>query len=85
VPADELEPEELSPLDVDGVAAVGLGTVGFGIALIGCLIYRDTLTANGQQWWTWVCATGALLGLAGLAFVLRRRAAYRAHRAKNLT
>jgi hypothetical protein len=80
VPAHDQEPDELSPLDVDGVAAVGLGTIAFGIALIACLFYRDNLTADGRQWWIWVCATGAGLGLAGLVFVLRRRAVYRAYR-----
>lgn len=70
---------ELAPLDVDGVTAVALGTGAFTIALIACVGYRDRLAADGHGWWIWVCATGAALGLAGLVFVLRRRAAYRRH------
>jgi hypothetical protein len=69
--------QEIAPLDVDGVTAVAAGTLAFTLALIGCLIFRDSLAASGQPWWISVCATGAALGLAGLVFVLRRRRAYR--------
>ena len=70
-----------APVDVDGVVAVLLGTIGFAAGLLACVIFRDSLATQGNQWWTWVCVTGTVLGLAGLVFVLRRRAAYRAHNA----
>jgi MYXO-CTERM domain-containing protein len=68
---------EVAPLDVDGVAAVAVGTVLWAVALVACLIFRVPLSEAGNAWWTWVCAAGALLGLAGLWFVRRRRDAYR--------
>jgi len=68
---------EVAPLDVDGVGAVAVGTVLWTIALVACLLFRTPLAEAGNAWWTWVCAAGALLGLAGLVFVRRRRDAYR--------
>lgn len=68
----------LRPVDVDGVGAVLYGTIAWTVALVACLLLRDRLAADGRTWWTWVCAAGALLGLAGLWFVRRRRDAYAA-------
>jgi MYXO-CTERM domain-containing protein len=72
---------DLQPVDVDGVGAVLYGTVAWAVALVACLLLRDRLAAEGLTWWTWVCLAGALLGLAGLWFVRRRRDAYAAHAA----
>ncbi len=70
--------EAIAALDVDGVAAVTAGTVVFAVAFVACLLLRGPLADSGRSWWTWVCLTGALLGLAGLAYVRRRAAAYAA-------
>jgi hypothetical protein len=67
----------VDPPDEDGVGAVAIGTALWLVALIVLIIMRGTLTASGSQWWIWVAATGALLGLPGLWFTTRRRAAYR--------
>ena len=72
------EVDEISALDVDGVGAVAVGTVIWTIALVLCLVLRGPLTDAGRGWWTWVCLTGALLGVAGYVFVRRRRDAYAA-------
>ncbi len=69
---------ELEPLDVDGVGAILFGTIAWTVALVLCLLLRDRLAADGRSWFTWVCLAGALLGLAGLWFVRRRAAVYRA-------
>jgi len=69
---------ELKPLDVDGVGAVLYGTLAWTVALGLCLLLRDRLATDGRSWFTWVCLAGALLGLAGLWFVRRRAAVYRA-------
>lgn len=78
-PDDATEPSapEVAPLDVDGVGAVAAGTALWAIALVVCLLARTPLDEAGNGWWTWVCLAGALLGLAGLAYVRRRRDAYR--------
>lgn len=80
VPPGLPTPPEVEPLDVDGVGAVLAGTVAWAVALVVCLVLRDRLAADGHTWWTWVCLTGALLGLPGLWYVRRRRDAYAAHR-----
>jgi hypothetical protein len=71
-------PPAPAPLDVDGVGAITYGTIAWVVALIVCLVARDPLAAAGRTWWIWVCVAGAVLGLPGLWYVRRRRAAYRA-------
>lgn len=68
----------LEPLDVDGVGAILVGTIAWGVALLACLLLRDQLASDGRGWWSGVCLAGFLLGLPGLWFVRRRRAAYAA-------
>ena len=75
--SDSDEVPAVRPLDVDGVGAVALGTVLWAIALIYTLIVRPSLEESGRGWWMWVCLSGFVLGLMGLPYVLRRRAAYR--------
>ncbi len=70
--------EGTKPLDVDGVTAAVAGTIGFAIAFVVLLFFRSTLSANNTSWWLWVCVAGALMGLAGVGYTTRRRAAYRA-------
>jgi hypothetical protein len=70
--------EPLEPLDVDGVVAILVGTIVWGVALVACLLLRDQLAADGRGWWVGACLAGFLLGLPGLWFVRRRRAAYAA-------
>jgi hypothetical protein len=81
--ADDVTPatvpaEALAPLDVDGVGAITYGTIAWTVALVACLLAREPLASAGRTWWIWVCVAGALLGIPGLWYVRRRRAAYRA-------
>jgi LPXTG-motif cell wall-anchored protein len=83
VPEQPIDPATVRPdvpelADVDGVGAVTAGTIAWAVALVLCLAFRTPLADAGRTWWTWVCLAGLLLGLAGLVFVRRRRAAYRA-------
>jgi hypothetical protein len=70
--------EESKALDVDGVAAAIAGTVAFALAFVVLFFFRSTLAAHDTEWWVWVCAAGAVMGLIGVAYTTRRRAAYRA-------
>jgi hypothetical protein len=70
-------PAEVRPLDVDGVAAVTVGTILWAVALVVLLVLRDTLEQSGSGWWIWVAAAGFGLGIPGLVYTTRRRAAYR--------
>jgi len=67
----------VAPLDVDGVRAVAVGTVLWAVALVACLVFTDRLRDDGHLWWIATCACGLVLGLAGLAYVVRRRNAVR--------
>jgi hypothetical protein len=69
--------QDAAPLDVDGVGAVTAGTVLWAVAFVVLLLVGLRFgDANG--WWLWVCITGAALGLPGMVYTRRRRAAYRA-------
>ena len=59
------------------------GTIAWGVALVACLVLRDQLADTGRTWWLWVCVAGIVLGLAGVVFVRRRAAVYRAHAAEH--
>ena len=72
---DEPPSPVIEPLDEDGVGAVAVGTVLWAIALIVLVILRDRL--GDDSWWIQVALVGALLGLPGLWYTTRRRAAYR--------
>lgn len=71
------EAPDVEPLDEDGVGAVAVGTAAWAVALVVLLLLRDRLAANDSQWWIAVAATGVGLGLVGLLYTMRRRAAYR--------
>lgn len=70
------QPTVSKPLDVDGVTAFAVGTVLWLIALVVLLIGRDSLLTDDTQWWIWVCVVGVLIGVGGLLYSTRRRAAY---------
>lgn len=76
VPDDSSAPRELEPLSVYGVAAAAVGIVMWLVLLVVLLLFRDQLRAHGAQWVMWVPVAGALLGIPGLWYVSRRRAAY---------
>lgn len=81
-PAEEVELLSSKPVDADGVSAVVTGTVVWvvvGLVLFG--FFRPALAEHEASWWLWVPAAGAAMGLLGLPYVLRRRAAYRRHAA----
>lgn len=78
----EMTQIHVDPLDVDGVGAVALGTVLWAIAFVVLFVLRDKLEQSDAQWWIAVAATGAGLGLLGLVYTTRRRAAYRRAGAK---
>lgn len=68
----------IEPVDVDGVGAITYGTIAWAVGVVVCLVLRQQLADAGRGWWLWVCVAGALLGVAGIWFVRRRAAVYRA-------
>jgi hypothetical protein len=71
------EDPALQPLDVDGVSAVTAGTAAWAVAF-GVLLLLGVRFDDPNGWWLWVCATGAAVGVPGVIYTRRRRAAYRA-------
>ncbi|MEI8082885.1 MAG: DUF2530 domain-containing protein [Actinomycetes bacterium] len=87
IPASEgVDPETSStagkdrvrPLDVDGVNAAAIGTAAFTVGLVALLVFRGRLVDNDATWWLWVFFAGTIMGLVGIWYATRRRAAYRA-------
>jgi hypothetical protein len=63
------------PLEADDVAIVTAGTVLWALALLASLIFHDRLANGGNENWTWIFLAGTFLGLIGVRYVRRRRAA----------
>lgn len=64
------------PLEADDVALITGGTVVWTVAFLVCLIFfRDELADAGHSWWMGTCLAGAGLGLIGITYSRRRRAA----------
>ena len=67
--------EDPEPLEGDDVRIVTLGTVLWAVALAAALLFRDRLADGGNEGWVWILLAGTFLGLPGIRYVRRRRAA----------
>ena len=65
------------PLELDDARVVAGGTALWLVALV-VLAVADLLGADVHGWWMAMCGCGIALGLLGLRFVARRKAAVRA-------
>jgi len=65
------------PVDTDGIVVVSAGTALWLAALVVFLALHERLRASGHLWWIPTAALGFVLGLAGVAYCLRRRARIR--------
>ncbi len=70
-----VEATEPAPLDLDGVTAVLVGTIAWAVATVVLLLLREQLAESDREWWVWVGVSGVGLGLIGLWYTRRRRAA----------
>jgi Protein of unknown function (DUF2530) len=57
------------------------GTVIWGLLALALLPFRHTLNDQGHGSWLWICVAGFLLGLLGLAVMLKHDANRRASEA----
>ena len=62
-------------METDDVAVITVGTVLWAVTLVVLLVLRDRLADEGHEDWVWVAAAGFGLGLIGIRYVRRRRAA----------
>jgi hypothetical protein len=67
----ERRPDPL-PLETDDVLIVAVGSALWAVAFVVVLVVR---LAGGDvhDWWLEMCAAGALLGLVGVRYCVRRR------------
>jgi hypothetical protein len=66
------------PLETDDVTVITVGTVLWGVALVVTTALHGRLGDEGRTSWAWISAAGFVLGLLGIRYVRRRRAALRA-------
>jgi hypothetical protein len=64
--------EPLAPIAVDTARIVMVGTACWALALVITLAV-PSLHSGDRDWWPWTCVAGLVLGLLGLAYVLRGR------------
>jgi uncharacterized membrane protein len=65
------------PLETDDVKVVLVGTIAWFVALVLALVFHARLSEAGNESWVWTLLAGCFLGLVGVRYVLRRRAALR--------
>jgi hypothetical protein len=62
------------PLETDDVRIIAAGTAAWAVALVVLVVLR-LAGRDIHGWWIVMCASGALLGLVGVRYCQRRRAA----------
>jgi hypothetical protein len=60
------------PLETDDVKIVAAGTVVWAVAFAVVLVMR-LAGSDIHDWWLEMCGAGALLGLVGVRYCVRRR------------
>jgi Protein of unknown function (DUF2530) len=65
----------VEPLDVDGIRTVQVGIALWFVGFLGLLPFYGALVDSDRSWWLWTCLAGSGLGLLGLEYCRRRKAA----------
>lgn len=63
---------ELKPMETNDVLIVAVGTALFAVAFVILYPMHASLERAGHGRWPWIALSGALLGLLGLVYCLRR-------------
>jgi hypothetical protein len=72
------------PLETDDVRTVTVGTAAWAVALVVLVVLRLADVTRVEGWWIAMCACGLALGLAGIRYCQRRRAAIERDKEKGL-
>lgn len=62
----------MKPMETNDVLIVAVGTALFAVATLILFPMRASLERDGHGRWPWIALSGALLGLLGLVYCLRR-------------
>jgi protein-S-isoprenylcysteine O-methyltransferase Ste14 len=69
----------LDESDEDAILPVSVGTLVWLLVLVGLLIQRSTLEANGTSWWIGTALVGVVSGAGGVLFLVWRKRRSAAH------
>jgi hypothetical protein len=69
------------PLDPPMVPFAVAGLAAFALAGLFGLVFRDWLADHGHTGWLWTCLAGFVIGIPGLAIMIRHDRDRRARRA----
>lgn len=61
------------PLETDDVTIVAVGTAVWAVAFVVVLVLKLAGVDDVRDWWLEMCGAGALLGLVGVRYCVRRR------------
>lgn len=63
---------EMEPMETNDVLIVGIGTALFAVAFVILYPMHASLERAGHGRWPWIALSGALLGVVGLVYCIRR-------------
>jgi uncharacterized membrane protein HdeD (DUF308 family) len=64
---------EIEPMETNDVLIVAIGTALFAVASVVLIALRTSLERSGHGRWPWIALSGALLGVVGLVYCVRRQ------------
>jgi hypothetical protein len=64
---------EIQPMETNDVLIVAIGTALFAVAFVVLIALRTSLERSGHGRWPWIALSGALLGVVGLVYCVRRQ------------
>ncbi|HVM28023.1 MAG TPA: DUF2530 domain-containing protein [Mycobacteriales bacterium] len=72
------------PLETDDVRTVAVGTGLWAAGLVVLVVLRLLDVTRVETWWIVMCACGLVLGLVGVRYCQRRRAAIERDKARGI-
>ncbi len=75
MPSRRIARPDPPPLETDDVRLVAVGTAAWVLALLVLLVLAATDAVDVRGWWLGMCGYGIALGVFGVRYCQRRRAA----------
>ncbi len=84
MPSRRIARPDPPPLETDDVKVVAVGTAAWALGLLVLLGLAATDAADVSGWWIGMCVYGIALGLFGIRYCQRRRAAIERDKARGI-